>query len=125
MRLILGEQAAYMLVWPQWRKSIASSITCTIVAAWFLRLEREEQIRWGDVIWLLVFVFAGTLTTPATMMAIPLEIGALSLAHLIRDRHIKPLFIGIIGGLPCVFQFVFYEIYQKGMLTEWLLQSKI
>lgn len=120
-RLILGEQAAYLLIWPSWGKTYASLITCTIIAAWFVRLTSENHEK-SEFLWFLLFTFAGTGTTAATIMVIPIEICALTLANLLINKSIRhSITIASIGLVPCILQFSIYWMYTHRLLDSWLI----
>jgi len=122
-RLIFGEQSAYVLVWPSWGKSVASTIGCTLLLTWFIRNMKVESLNCQDILWLAIFSLSGAFTTAAAIMVFPIELGTLSFVYWLQKKESRVLIVGLIGILPCVFQLVLLFVYEKGLLTNWLLGS--
>ncbi|SFT33464.1 hypothetical protein SAMN02910301_0417 [Lachnospiraceae bacterium XBD2001] len=126
-RLVFGEQSAYMLVWPTWGKSVASAVICTLLIAWYIRIMGQDDSHRcrGDALWLYLVCFAGTATTAAVMMAFPVALGALSLVYGVYKKSLKPIGVGIIGGIPCVMELAIYEVYTHHLLDAWFMRAGV
>ncbi len=124
-RLILGEQSAYMLIWPSWGKSFTSSITCILLLAWILYIMRTGEDGIVNALWLLLFSFVGTGTTAATMMVIPVEMSVLCGIMFRNTKKRSMITMMVMAIVPCVFQFVVYTIYVNGYLTNWFIGAGV
>jgi len=119
--LVLAEQSDYMLIWPMWGKNIVANIICPAVAWGFVELVYTNNNTMRKKISLMLIVFVGTVASAATMMAVPVELGGLALAYSIKQKRWFPIYIAIIGVIPCLFEFVLYYSYERGLWNSWLL----
>lgn len=112
MQLIVNDTSAFFLVWPIWGKNIVSSVICPLIIAVYYNCMKKGEITKKDTFFMTACAFIAINSTAAAMIAIPMEMGVLSLAYAIRERKVKIILPGIIASLPAVLQFALY----KGLL---------
>lgn len=114
--LIIADPAAYMLVWSAWGKNIPPAIVCPMLFALFMECARQKDLKYQTICWMVLYSFIGANATAATIIAIPLQMFALSVIYLVRDKRWKLVMAGAVTILPEVFQFTVYRLFVMGVL---------
>lgn len=117
LMLILADPAAYMLVWPTWGKNIPPSVICLVLFSLFLEMANKEHADGISIIWMFVFSIVAANTTAASMVAIPVQLFALSIIYLLREKRIDLCIASGVAILPEIVQFVLYCLYARGVLN--------
>lgn len=115
-QLVFQDAAAYMLIWPAWGKNLVSSIICPLIAALFLRLVLQESGAVETTFLLALCSFVAANASAASMMAIPVELGALCLVFGIAKRRIGLFVVSGIAIVPIGVQFVLYKLFVSHLL---------
>ncbi len=115
-QLVFQDSSAYMLIWPAWGKNVVSSIICPLIAVLFLELVQKRRSVVEVTFQLFLCSFLAANASAASMMAIPLELGALCLVFAIAKRRFGILVIGAIAVMPVAVQFLLYKLFVSQML---------
>ncbi len=115
--LINADPAAYMLVWPTWGKNLPPTIVCPLLLALFIEQAKMPQIDVRATVWMFLLSVVAANATAASMLAVPLQMFALSIVFLFRKKRIDLCLMSVVVIIPEIIQFILYVMFSSGRLA--------